>query len=382
VVSDASAVHFPCPKCGAPEMAWNAAAQQMHCPYCQHQMVIPAQESEPASPSAPPAVIDPHHERTLAEGFEIIRSQAGTGLGTEVRTIACRTCGATVSFAGVAIASACDFCGSDQVLEQESKRSLIRPQSLVPFGVEQERARAKFRTWLAGLWFRPNNLKHKAAVGEINGVYVPYWTFDAGVASQWTAQAGYYYYVTVSYTTQENGRSVQRTRQERRTRWEHASGRRSDSYDDVLVVASRGLPTTLAEKLKTFDTAQLVAYDPRYLAGWRAEEYAVELDEGWSNGKAKMERGQYVNCGRDVPGDTQRGLSVQNQFSNETFKHILMPIWIASYRYEDKPYRFLVNGQTGEVTGEAPWSWIKITLFTLLMIAIAAGIGYAFYLNR
>lgn len=372
-------------------MAWNAAAQQMHCPYCQHQMAIPAPVAPAPAPGAAPgpaaapaaqAPLDPHHERTLAEGFEIIRSQAGSGLGTEVRTIACRTCGATVSFAGVAIASACDFCGSDQVLEQESKRSLIRPQSLVPFGVEQARAREKFKTWLAGLWFRPNNLKHKAAVGEINGVYVPYWTFDAGVASQWTAEAGYYYYVTVSYTTQENGRSVQRTRQERRTRWEHASGWRNDTYDDVLVVASRGLPTKLAEKLTTFDTSSLVAYDPRYLAGWRAEEYAVELDEGWSNGKAKMERGQYQKCGRDVPGDTQRGLRVQNQFSNETFKHVLMPIWIASYRYEEKPYRFLVNGQTGEVTGEAPWSWIKITLFTLLMLAIAGGIGYLFYMNQ
>ncbi len=360
-------------------MTWDASTQQMACPYCQHRMAVPAQAAPtqtglgPAPGEASAPRVGAHQEHTLAEGFAMMQQQ-GQGLGTAVRTTRCQTCGATVNFAGVEIASRCDFCGSDQVLEQESNRQTIRPQSLVPFGVEEGLAKQKFSSWLGSLWFRPNNLKKLAAVGDIHGVYIPYWTFDAHVASRWTAQAGYYYYVTESYWTTENGQQVQRTRQVRKVRWEHAYGQRADHYDDVLVAASRGLPRELADQMKTFDTAKLVEYDPRYLAGWRAEEYAVDLQEGWSHGKAKMEAGQRQRCGSDVPGDTQRNLQVQNSFSAETFKHVLLPLWISSYRYNDKAYRFLVNGQTGEVTGEAPWSWIKITLAVLLALALVVGL--------
>ena len=362
------AIHFTCPGCGAPEMAWDAGIAKLKCPYCAHQMDVPQRADD--------AAVAAHQERPLAEGLLLAREQRGGGLGTEVRTTECRTCGATVNFAGVAIASRCDFCGSDQVVEQASSQRSIRPQSLVPFAIEQSAATDKFRHWLTKLWFRPNDLKRLAQVGEIHGVYVPYWTFDANVSSQWTAQAGYYYYVTETYTTTENGKPVQRTRQVRHTRWTSASGSRQDRYDDVLVTASRGLPHELADRLTTFDTSKLVAYDPHYLAGWRAEEYAVELDQAWTLGSDKIANSQRSRCAGDVPGDTHRALDVRNQFFNETFKHVLLPLWIASYRYRDEAYRFLVNGQTGEVTGEAPWSWIKITLAVLLALVVAAIVLY------
>ena len=156
----------------------------------------------------------------------------------------------------------------------------------------------------------------------------------------------------------------------RKTRWRWTSGRRSDSFDDVLVCASRGLPEKLADKLCSFDTGHLVPYRPDFLAGWRAEEYGVELNKGWGRAVESMEARQRSRCASDVPGDTQRFLKVQNRFSDETFKHVLLPIWISSYRYKEKVYRFLVNGQTGEVVGEAPWSWIKIMLAVLTVVAL------------
>lgn len=360
---------FPCPQCGAPEMTFDAASQQMRCPFCGHATAVQL--------AAETAAIDPHAERSLAEGLAQQVTQAGSGFGTQVRTLKCDVCGAAISFAGVELAKRCDFCGSDHVREQAANANLIRPQSLVAFAIEEALARQKFQTWLGGLWFRPNDLKKRAEVGEIAGVYVPYWTFDARVNSEWRAEAGYYYYVTENYTANENGKMVTRSRQVRKTRWEPAHGYRRDEYDDVLVAASKGLPQDIADELSTFDTRALQPYDPRFLAGWRAEEYAVELREGWGRGAQKMEREQYARCGRDVPGDTHRSLSVRNQFSAETFKHVLLPLWIASYRYNEKPFRFLVNGQTGEVRGRAPYSWVKIVLFSLLIIALIVGIVFA-----
>jgi hypothetical protein len=144
------------------------------------------------------------------------------------------------------------------------------------------------------------------------------------------------------------------------------------------VCASQGLPRELADQLKTFNTQQLVPYSPGFLAGWRAEEYAVDLENGFGFAQQKMAAEQQSRCARDVPGDTHRNLSVDNTFSAVTFKHVLLPLWLAAYRYNDKVFRFLVNGQTGEVVGKAPWSWIKITLFVLTLV-IVAGLLYYFF---
>lgn len=373
---------FPCPSCGAPEMAFDAPSQQMKCPFCGHtapvpQQAPPAAQPAPGGPEGTPAAQAPlsaHQERSLQEGLQQQAQQSGQGYGTPVQTMKCQTCGATVSFAGTEISKNCDFCGSQHVLEQESHRRVITPQALVPFGVDEGRAKESFKGWLGGLWFRPSDLKKKAQVGAINGVYIPYWTFDAQVYSQWRAEAGHHYYEQEAYTD-ANGQK--KTRQVQKTRWVPASGQRQDMHDDVLVVASQGLPRPIAKRLSTFDTRKLVPYDPQYLAGWRAEEYAVELQDAWQEAAQVIEQVQYGRCAQDVPGDTHRSLQVQNQFSGETFKHVLLPLWIASYRYGDKPYQFLVNGQTGEVKGEAPYSWVKIILFIALIVAIIAGLVMA-----
>jgi DNA-directed RNA polymerase subunit RPC12/RpoP len=352
---------FPCAQCGA-QLAWDATHRAMSCPYCGHRQEMPLQ---------PTAAIE---EIPIEEGY----LRAKRGLGVAVQTITCRDCGATVNVGEGERTTKCAFCGSHQVLQVETDANAIRPESLVAFQVDKKVANERFATWIGGLWFRPNDLKKLAKVQEMGGVYVPFWTFDANVHSEWTAEAGYFYYVTEEYTAYENGEAVTRTRQVQKVRWEPAWGRRDDHYDDVLVCASKGLPTELVDKFSTFNTRQLVPYAPQYLAGWRAEAYAVDLQNAHGTGRQKMARSQEAKCSRDVPGDTQRGLSVTNTFSRETFKHVLLPIWIAAYRYNDKPYRFLVNGQTGEVTGEAPYSFWKIFFFTLFCLAIVGGLGWLY----
>ena len=356
----ASAMAFRCAQCNG-EMSYDASRQAMACGHCGHVQGVPRSEGRQA-------IVEYDLERGLAMSRQ-------RGYGTQVKTSQCQECGASVSFSPQATAAECDFCGSSQVLHQDENRNVIRPESLVPFRVARDDASDKFASWIRKLWFRPSDLKHKARVAGMNGVYVPYWTFDAAVHSDWTAQAGYYYYETETYTERDSeGNVVTKTRQVRRTRWEPAWGARNDSFDDVLVCASRGLPEKLERKIRSFDTAALVPYEPSYLAGWKAEEYAVELNDGWRKALAHMESVQERRCSHDVPGDTQRFLHVTSTFSDETFKHVLLPIWISSYRYRGEVYRFLVNGQTGQVTGKAPLSVVKIALFTLFIAAVIAGI--------
>jgi DNA-directed RNA polymerase subunit RPC12/RpoP len=362
----AGARSYKCPNCTA-DMSFDAGKGKLHCEYCDTSVDLRGEEGKQS-------IV----EYNLEDGMA---SSASRGLGAAVKTTRCKECGATVSFPETMTSTACDFCGSNQVLEQQENRNLIRPESVVPFQVDGKAAAARFKEWVKGLWFRPSDLKQRASVTEMTGVYVPYWTFDARVDSSWTAEAGYHYYVTEEHTeTDEEGNEVTETREVQHTRWEPAWGSRHDVYDDLLVCASKGLPEKLADKLSTFDTRALQPYDPAFLAGWKAEEYALDLNGAWKRAVTSMEATQESRCSGDVPGDTHRFLYVTNRFSDETFKHVLLPVWLSAFRYGDKAFRFLVNGQTGEVVGRAPWSVIKIVLFIASLVA-AAVLAYVLYVT-
>jgi ribosomal protein S27E len=350
------AQRFVCSECAA-EQKYDAASGKLKCSHCGATRDVPTGTG---------TVVEYDFFQGLAA------APKGLGAGGATRASKCQECGANVVFADGATTTTCTFCGSSKVLEQAENQQAIRPESLVPFAVDKKRANQAFGDWLGKLWFRPGDLKRMAKVQEVAGVYVPFWTYDAHVESSWSAEAGYYYYETEEYTVQENGEEVWKTREVQRTRWERAWGHRADDFDDVLVCASVGLPPELAGRLSTFDTHELVPYAPGFLAGWRAEEYAVDLAGGFQSAQQTMEKEQQKRCGHDVPGDTQRGLHVDNVFSAITFKHVLLPVWIAAYRYRNQVYRFLVNGQTGEVVGKAPWSWVKIALFVLTLMALVA----------
>ena len=287
--------------------------------------------------------------------------------------VSCQTCGATVSFGGDEISKTCDFCGSQHILEREDDagQEILRPERLIPFAVDQDTARQSLGSWLSRGWFRPGDLTERAHIEDLGGVYIPFWAFDASVHSYWRAEAGYHY-DTQEVVSTEDGQQ-QRTVQ--KTDWRPVQGERRDHYQDVLVVASKGLPEKLADLLAdSFDLSQLRPYEPSYLTGWRAEQYSIEIDDAWKKAAKQIERQQQIKCGRDVPGDTHRSLRVDTTFVDKSYEHILLPLWITSYRYGDKVYRCLVNGQTGKVSGEAPLSWPRVAAAIALVAAIVVGL--------
>jgi ribosomal protein L37E len=345
-----SAARFPCRNCGA-QTTWDPDADAMVCAHCGASVPVPRGEGT-----------------IVAHEF----SEAGTaarGLGLDVRVARCARCGAQVTFDDRSTSRACVFCGSPQVLEQAANRNALRPESLVPLDVGRARVEKEFQAWTSRLWFRPSALRNLRSF-EAVGIYVPFWTFDAKVHSDWSADAGYYYWVTEPTVVIVRGRPTVQMRQVRKIRWEPASGGRDDVYDDLLVHASKGLPEKLAAELGRFDTSALVPYRPEYLAGWHAEEYAVDLESGFAVGKQRIESTQEGRCGGDVPGDTHRNLRVRNTIRDPRWKHVLLPLWSLTYTYAGKDFPVLVHGQTGRVVGEAPYSWVKILLLVLALVGL------------
>ncbi|MFN3648264.1 MAG: zinc ribbon domain-containing protein [Armatimonadota bacterium] len=350
---------FPCKQCGA-NLEFAPGQQVLECPYCGFREEIPV---------TPEAIREYDLEDAL------LRLPHTEGWGTERRSLQCENCGAVTTFEEGQVAGDCAFCGSSKVVERDSATNVIRPESLVPFSVSREQAVGMFRKWISGLWFRPNNLQHAGQLAKITGAYLPFWTYDAFSSAYWTADAGYHYWETETYwETGPDGKQEQRTRQVQKTRWVPASGQRQDFFDDELVCASKGLPPNLIGGIAPFDLGRLAPYEASFLAGFTAEEYQIDLKGGWLVARERMEGEVYRRCAGDVPGDTHRNLSVNTAFSQMTFKHLLLPVWVAAYLYENRSYRFLVNGQTGKASGEAPLSWWKIAGFTLLMVLLGLGI--------
>jgi hypothetical protein len=231
-------------------------------------------------------------------------------------------------------------------------------------------------SWMGSLWFAPGTLLEYARKGRaMTGVYVPFWTFDADTASSYRGERGEHYYETRTVTVMVNGKAERRQEQVRHTRWYPASGRVSRDFDDMLVMASRSLPTRLGDALTPWDLSALVPYTPDFLAGFQAEGYTVSLADGHAEARDRMSDVIRSDVRRDIGGDEQRIHSVSTDWSDETFMHLLLPVWTAAYKYNGKSYRFLVNGQTGEVQGERPWSIWKIG-FAVLAVLVVAGAAF------
>ena len=357
---------YPCDQCGA-QLRFAPGQTTLVCDHCGHVQEIPQAGERRRSRAL--------MEHDLQAG---LRDDLPEAASIEVRTVHCTSCGAVIELTGANYATECPFCASPVVLDTGSQR-LIKPQALVPFQLTEGQARKAMTGWLGSLWFAPNTLLEYARKGRaMNGVYVPFWTFDAATRSSYTGQRGEAYYETRTVTVNVNGRREQREERVRKIRWYPASGRVARDFDDVLVMGSASLPQRLGNELTPWDLSALHPYSPDFLAGFQAEGYTVPLADADRQAKDRMAAVIHEDVRRDIGGDEQRVNSIDTDWSAETFKHILLPIWMAAYKYNGRSYRFLVNGQTGEVQGERPWSVWKIG-FTVLAVVVVALV--AAYLN-
>ncbi len=342
------AATFPCSACGG-ELLFSPGQQSLACPYCGSQQEVPSIEG-----AVEELDFDAHLEELAAAEVE-----------TEERlTVRCQSCAAETTFEPNVTSSECPFCGTKVVLTTTSKR-LIRPGSLLPFRIDHRAAREAFLRWVRSRWFAPNALKQIASHDRLQGVYLPFWTYDCRTTSRYRGLRGDEYQVTEMVTVSEGGRRVQRPRRVTRVRWTPASGAVEDTFDDILVLASESVDHRKADELEPWDLESLVPYDDRYLSGFRAESYAVDLGQGFQRAQPQIEAAVRATVRRAIGGDRQQIHHLEVDCHDVTFKHLLLPVWISAYRFKSKIFQFLVNARTGEVQGERPFSWVKITLAVL-----------------
>jgi LSD1 subclass zinc finger protein len=347
--------YHPCSGCGA-KLEFAPGTLSLKCPYCGAQNAIAQDSAEQKA-----------HALERLDFLEYLKEKAGNEPQLERQTVKCPGCGAAVQLPPNVTADRCPFCAGPLVVSGAYAHRAIAPHALAPFVIKETQARQSFRQWLSGLWFAPNALKQAAhAESGIKGIYLPYWTFDANSQTPYTAERGEVYYEQESYV--EDGR--ERVRQVERVRWWPVSGQVAVQFNDVLVSASNSVPKPFVHGLMPWRLDLLNAYNEDFVTGFTVEAYQLGLEPGFGDAQRQMEVGISEAICRDIGGDRQRIISMVPRYMDIAFKHILLPIWLSSYRYADKTYRFMVNGQTGAVQGERPWSVWKIVGAALIVVAI------------
>jgi len=356
-----------CPGCGA-DLVFNPTLGKLSCPYCHSAKTVMgnAQTVE---------------EQSLDEWQQRSNQAQTSTLSAQALEVECHGCHAQITFEPPDVAGDCPFCGTYLTAQVQTANPVITPGGVLPFKIGRKEGRQRLTKWLSTRWFAPSSLKQLAQHESLKGVYLPFWTFDCQTHTSYTGERGTYYYVTKTRRVKHSdGEWETEEYQERHTRWHSVSGQVSRFFDDVLIPAVKTVDLDRLEKIGPWPLKQLVAYDPSFLQGFRAQRYQVSLPAGFSQAKTVMSGHIDSSIRSDIGGDEQRIHSKSTSYRDETFKHILLPVWMATYRFKNKPYQVMINGESGKVVGDRPYCPFKIAgaiTGTLVAIGTIWG-GYSY----
>lgn len=336
-----------CPQCGG-VMDFDPTTNNLKCPYCDYEEEIKLDEEAP----------------TEAEELDFFAAEhtANKDWGVETKTVLCEACGAESVYDALETSGICPFCGSNQVMEAQAKDT-IAPGGVVPFKVNDKQAAEYFQKWISRQFFCPKLAKDSARPDRFQGIYLPYWTFDSNTRTSYNGEYG-----IDKRKKKPNGETYTETS------WYRTHGNHQEFIDDELVFAGKKQSEFILKRLEPFDTKDNKPYKPEYIAGFVSERYSIGLKDAWEKAKlsirGKLRRNIEMNVRKQYNADHVRNLSLNTNFSDITYKYLLLPIWISTFKYNDKVYQFMVNGQTGKVSGKTPISIPKVILTVVVALIL------------
>jgi predicted RNA-binding Zn-ribbon protein involved in translation (DUF1610 family) len=348
---------YPCSACGA-QLVFDPASQKLKCPSCGSlQDIVEAFGKETK-------------EQDLAAAIAKLRANAsadGVQLEGE-KEVVCQSCGGHTTFTGTLTSTRCPYCATpiqrDDVHDAPAR---LPVDGVLPFGVDEKKAREVVEKWIDSRWFAPSEFKKYKQTGSFASVYAAYFTYDAEAETEYQGRRGEEYTVTVGEGDNQ--------RTETRVRWYPAAGVVHDSFDDLCILANDGFERDKVVALEPWPTQTAVPFSPEYVAGHLSRTYDNDVEVCFDDARARMKPVIEDTIRRDIGGDRQEIHGTHTTFDSLTFKHLLLPIWLLTVVYAGKPFQVFINGVTGEVQGQRPWSKVKlgilIAAITVVVIVIA-----------
>jgi DNA-directed RNA polymerase subunit RPC12/RpoP len=352
VVPTPELVEFKCPQCGA-TTAFSVSDGGVTCPNCGYR-------------ETPKKEVVGRRAQELEFTVETMEG-AGRGWGSERKDLECQQCGARTSVPSESLTHTCPFCGSNKVIQRQDTQDVLRPRYLIPFKIDGERCRSILKAWVGNSWMTPSGLQKLSENAQFSGIYLPYWTFDAVTTANWRAEVGH----TREERYFEDGEWKTRTVID----WRWEDGQVQLRHDDLLVEGTNRLSKLLLGKIKTYDIGLLVDYEPGFLAGLQALAYDIPLETAWDVGRQAMREVTRRACVEQASTDRVRNFQMALDFSDESWRYVLMPLYLTNFRYQQKVYQVMVNGQSGAIAGQRPVDWTKVWLAVAALLTPGALLG-------
>jgi len=339
-------VDFKCPQCGG-TTGFSSTQGSLVCPYCGYsESPVQAKVGKKAA----------QYEFTVATV-----EQAAQGWGEERKELVCQNCGAVTSLPKETLSHCCPFCASNKVIQRSSPQDILRPRFLVPFKLKDIECAKITREWLGSSWMTPASLKSAATLGNLTAIYLPFWTFHSMTSADWKAQVGH----PKKERYFSNGEWKERTVIE----WRWESGQAELNINDLIISGTGRVSQKLLNDIQDYNLADLVAYEPKYLAGFQAHGFDVNLEKAWEAGRQVMREKTRQACIEQASTSQIRNFSMSLDFADESWRYILLPAYLSVYKYADQNYVLGINGQSGRISGQRPVDWNKVWLVIGLLVA-------------
>jgi DNA-directed RNA polymerase subunit RPC12/RpoP len=341
-------VDFKCPQCGA-TTAYSIPEGGLTCTHCGY---FEAPQEDIVGKGA--------------EAFEFTVAtmvRAAQGWGGARTELTCQNCGARTTLPQDSLTHTCPFCASVKVVQREAPQDVLRPRFLIPFKLKPDKIRGVALEWLGSSWMTPSQLRNRKKAPKFTPVYLPFWTFDSQTAADWEAEVGHT--VRERYFDFQDGKWKTRTKIE----WRWESGRAKRIFDDLLQPGTSRLRQKFLQKIRTFNLSELVPYEPHFLAGLNAQAYDILLENAWESARLEMREQTRLTCRGQASTPKIRNFSMHLDYSDESWRYILLPVYVAAYRYEGQVYQTVVNGQNGDIAGRRPVDWQKVWLVIAALLA-------------
>ena len=314
----AQAQRFVCPQCGG-RLTYSPDGSSLTCEYCAQRRTVAGTHQETRSNL-------PGQDFTIA-----MATAKGHSRPVATRTFECHACGAVFLLAPEMVSLTCPYCASVYVIEQAETRQLLPPEGVIPFSIPESIVR---RIMIA--WFKQQRLPANIRLDPPRGLYFPAWIFTISGPLPWNSLIPDNNDFDTPYAMDG---------------WKTHSGMELVAQDDILVPGSQTVPEKWSDRFCHYDLDQLVPYDPAYLADWPAESYQINLSDASLEARSMVLEQARSAVKNKIPAFHKNLYLDSKDLMVETFKLILLPVWISHCRVDQKNYPIMINGQTGKVWG-------------------------------
>lgn len=346
--------NYQCPACTGP-LHFVGESGKLECDYC-------------GSSFAVEEIEELYAEKEQASVAESAKAQQkpeweGADWGADkMRAYNCPSCGAELICDQTTAATACPYCGNPSIVPGQFAGAL-KPDYVIPFKLDKEAAKAALKKHYRGNPFLPGVFSAANHIEKIQGVYVPFWLFDA------TVEADAAFHASNTSVHSEGDYEVTTTR--------HYDVRRSGTarFVNVPADASKKMRDDYMDSIEPYDFRELKPFSTAYLPGYLADKFDVSAEESEQRIDRRCQETARDLLREDVTGySSVTDAGMHAQVHHDSVHYALLPMWILSTRWKDKNYMFIMNGQTGKMVGELPSSKGRFWAITGILTAILSAL--------